>query len=580
MSEKRRRQTEEHSDSEGQNASGRHRGGAIRSFGMPESEWRARERRRARFLSKNKKRPSDEAPEVVGGQTEVTAEAGESESLQLPVGVPESRPRKPWESLVIGSVGENLSRIEQKNREIEQQKFIVQFHEEHSPHQVEHNRRILNQLIQERAEMADNKENNMPQDQREKSERISRRLELLRWVLESSRCEDERINVRAAIHGYESGYIPYSHEFTLIYAGHVVDKCPNYQSFRIDRYERLDRYFARHGPGWLWQEPPLAGHGSDVLGMKGICLNREFDIDKYHVGTYQVTLKLEVLRDKVSKGKSQTAPNKIKFKNKMNREQDADASCRLGTLLDSGATFPIILESDLARLNMNVSEYPAQGVMDVNIVGGKSKLRFYEMHVSICSEDGTSLVGQGNEAVWPTEPRSLGGFCPVLAQRDPAGSVSFVQRLSGMMPFDACYMSSAPGMARIWLGEDRRDVLGTSRLPAHFRFDTDKTFIFQYPEEFESLRQAARTPDRVIFLHEFPDKPNLLFTDSDTKVHGKSEFAIGEYQTENNGPGEKPTQSAAARRVIYVEPRRGGIKTVPRGNRRLWKKDFAKHASV
>ncbi|KAI3340602.1 hypothetical protein F4824DRAFT_496885 [Ustulina deusta] len=586
MSEKRPRGTDEYPDDDGQDELGGRRVRVIRSLRMSEDERRARERREARFLShlglrgnKKTKESSDNAQEGVGGRTESTTEARELESSQQPpVAVVKRQERKPWESLVIGSLGENLSHIERKNREIEQQRFIVQFHEQHSPHEVDHNRRILNQLLQERAEMEDNEENNMPQ-YREKSERISRRLELLRWVLDNSKCEDERINVTAAIQGYESGQIPYSPDFTLLCAGHIVDRCPNYTSFSMDRNERLERYFARHGPGWLWQEPPLAGPGNDVLGMKGTCLDREFEIDKYHIGTYQVTLELRIQRGKVSKGKSHAHSHETGHKD-ANQTQNSDASCRLGTLLDSGATFPIILESDLARLNMDLSRYPPQGVMDVNIVGGKSKLKFYEMYVSVCSEDGSSLIGQGDEAVWPTEPRSLGGFCPVLAQPDPAGShVSFVQRLSGMIPFDACYISSAPSMARVWLGEDRRDVLGTSRLPAHLRFDTDKKFIFEYPQEFETLRQAARTPDRVIFVHEFPDQPDLLLIDSDTaKVRGKSELAIGQYQDVIDGPGKKPFRKAVPHRVLQVEPRKGGIKTVPKETRPRWRRDFVKPA--
>ncbi|KAI1353426.1 hypothetical protein F5Y01DRAFT_303371 [Xylaria sp. FL0043] len=576
MSEKRPRGSD---DEEGQKGSEEHRRRAIRSFRMPDAEWRAREQRRQRFLSEQNKKSTDNTPVVAGGQNENRTEAGESgSSQQHSIGVVQSPERKPWESLVIGSLGENLSHIERKNREIEQQRFIVKFHEENSPHQVNHNRTILNRLIRERAEMEDNEENNMPEDEREKGERISRRLELLRWVLENSECEDERVNVRAAIQGYESGRIPFSHDFTLLYAGHIVDRCQDYESFCRDRTERLDRYFASHGPGWLWQEPPLAGPGIDALAMKGTCLDRELAVDKYHIGTYQVHLEFSIRRNRVSKGISQTYPHKAYSSNKT-QTRDADASCRLGTLLDSGATFPILLESDLARLNVDLTKYPAQGVMDVNVVGGRRRIKFYEMYVSICSRNGSSLVGEGNGAVWPTEPRNLGGFCPVLAQPDPPGingKGSFVQRLSGMIPFDACYISSAPSLARVWLGEDRRDVLGTSRLPAHLRFDSDKKFVFEYPQEFELLRQATRTPDRVIFLHEFPDRPDTLLIDSDANERGKSDIAIGQYRSVIEGPEKTPVKKAVPFKVIEVEPRKGGIKTVPREIRRLWRKDFIK----
>ncbi|KAF2971008.1 hypothetical protein GQX73_g2573 [Xylaria multiplex] len=552
----------------------------IRSLGMSDDEWEAREQRRINFLSDEGiwgeeqgggKKSSNNTPKVVEGQTEVATEDGESGSAQQPpVRTVESQERKPWESLVIGDLGENLSHIERKNREIEQQRFIVQFHEEHSPHQVDHNKNILNQLIRERAEMDDNEENNMPQDQREKSERISKRLELLQRVLDSSKCEDEKINVRAAIQGYESGQISFSHDFTLLYAGRVVDKCPTYESFCVDRDERLDRYFARYGPGWLWQEPPLAGTRNDALGMKGLCLERDHHNDRYGIGRYEVNLKFTVQRDKVSKGKLQPYTHQTNTGNIT--KQDSHASCRLRTLLDSGATFPIIVESDLARLNVDVSKYSAQGIMIVNALGGPMEIRFYEMYVSVCTPDDESLVGKGDMAVWPTEPRLLGGFCPVLVQGNPRGKDPLTHRLSGMIPFDACYLSSAPSLARIWLGEDRRDVLGTSRLPAHLRFDSDNSFIFQYPREFDDLRLAARTPDRVIFTHQFPDNPNTVLIDSDVaNTPGKSELAIGRYQTVSGKPGQEPSRKLVPHRIIQVEPRKGDIKVVPKKNPRPWR---------
>ncbi|KAK5632628.1 hypothetical protein RRF57_008342 [Xylaria bambusicola] len=579
MSQKRLRGTDEYSDDGSQQGTREYRSSTAGSLAMSESEWRSRERRRLRFLSRNAKKPDNKTPEIAEDQTGGAAEAREPELSQL-AGVVGSNQRKPWQSLVVGSLGENLSHIERKNREIEQQEFIVRFHEEHSPNEVDHNRRILNQLIQERAGMEDNEENHMPEDQREKGKRISQRLELLRWVLDNSRCEDEKTNVRAAIQGYESGQISYSHDFTLLYAGHIVDKCRDYESFCVDRHERLDRYAAEHGPGWLWQEPPLAGSGSDVVAKKGVCLMRNFQIDKYRIGTYQIALHFRVQRDKVSRNKRRKTPEKTNESEKATevpkKARSSDASCQLGTLLDSGATFPIILESDLARLNVDLSQYPAQGAMEVNVVGGRKKLKFYEMYVSVCTEDGRSLVSRGDEAVWPAERPTLGGFCPVLAQPDLAGSISFAQRLSGMIPFDACYLSSGPGMSRIWLGEDRRDVLGTSRLPAHLRFDTDKKFVFQYPQEFEVLRAAARTPDRVVFLHESLNRSGDVIIDTDTNVRGRSEIAIGKYQAVDRGPGQEPYTRVMPKRVIQLEPRKGGTKAIPKQDPRRWKSDYVK----
>ncbi|KAJ8127397.1 hypothetical protein O1611_g6239 [Lasiodiplodia mahajangana] len=573
------RETSQHPDDEDREGSGERRVRVIRSLGMPEDELAAREQRRRRFLALleeqgDTKESKDNTPQLVGESVGITTEASASTSLQgPPPAAGDGQGRKTWETLVIGNLGENLSRIERKNREIEQQRFIVKHHEKHSPHQVEHNRRILDRLIEERNEMEDNEENNMPQDQREKGERISRRLELLRWALDTSKCEDESINIRAAIRGYESGAIPYSHHYTLLYRGQIVDACPTYDSFCVDRSERLDRYSSELGPGWLWHEPPLAGPRDDALAMKGFCIDRSVR-ERYRVGSYHINLEFAIERDKVSRHRWRSGEKRERG---ITKDDYADASCQVETLLDSGATFPIILESDLARLDMDLSRYPAQGIMELTTLDNRSNHRFYEMHVSICSDEGDSLVSQGDDAVWPTERRSLGGFYPVIASEDPVGETDFTNRLSGMVPFDACYISSAPGMARFWLGEDRRDVLGTNRLPAHLRYDTDKTFLVQYPEEIEALRRAARTPDRVIFLHEYPDKPNVLLTDSDVPgTRGRSELAIGQYEVVDGGNKQKQPRKALAQRVIRVEPRKGGVKVIPKYKSRSWRKNFIK----
>ncbi|KAI0400790.1 hypothetical protein F4802DRAFT_609862 [Xylaria palmicola] len=569
MAEKRPRGSE-HSDSE-QDGSKKRRVRVTRSLGMSDEEWAARERRRARFLLQrqlwDEEQGNTKGADNKTQTTEIETGAGVSESSQPPVAEADSQTRKPWESLVIGNLGENLSRIERKNREIEQQRFIVKYHEEHSPHQVRHNRRILDRLVEERSKMENNEENNMPEDQREEKERMSRRLEALRQALNSSQCEDESINIRAAIQGYESGQIPYSRDFTLIYAGHIVDRCQTYDSFCVDRSERLDHYFAEHGPGWLWHEPPLAGPGNEALAMKALCLERRGN-HMYGMGLYPIFLEFAVQRERVSRGKSKKPPRQT-GNDKSTKEMKHDASCHLDTVLDSGATFPMIYESDLTWLDIDFTEYPAQGLMSVRSIEGKSSLKFYEMYVSVCTVGGRSLIGLGQEAVWPEEPRRLGGFYPVVAMKEPREGRG--DRLSGTMPFDACYMSSAPSTERIWLGEDRRDVLGTNRLPAHLRFDSDKTFTMEYPEDIEELRRTARTPDRVIFLHKFPGKPNMILTDSDSGVRGRSELAIGQYQAVDGSHGEKPSGKVLPQRIIRVEPRKGGVKTELKSDPRPWK---------
>lgn len=144
-----------------------------RSLGMPENEWAARERRRTNFEAqkgfksegqRETEEPRTDVPEQVAEQTESAAEFDTPKSQRFsPATVANNRERKPWESLIIGRLGENLSYIEHKNREIERQRYIVEYYEENSPHQVEHNRRILDRLIEEREQMEDNEENHIPE---------------------------------------------------------------------------------------------------------------------------------------------------------------------------------------------------------------------------------------------------------------------------------------------------------------------------------------------------------------------------------------------------------------------------------
>lgn len=142
---------------------------ATRLLPMSEDEWAARERRRVRSgvrrgINSDKEQETKESSNLVAGQREIRAEGNASESPQEPpASTPNNKEREPWESLVIGNLGENLSLIERKDREIKQQRFIVQYHEKNSPHQVEHNRKILDRLVQERDQMEDKEENNIPE---------------------------------------------------------------------------------------------------------------------------------------------------------------------------------------------------------------------------------------------------------------------------------------------------------------------------------------------------------------------------------------------------------------------------------
>ncbi|KAI0106655.1 hypothetical protein F4814DRAFT_451870 [Daldinia grandis] len=546
------------SDQQTKNTSSRDRKRSIRRTGMPEEERRIRQQRRRQFHARFSPTNDDkQREETEYGKSEIddsntTQAENEQESTDDPVlieaeGIQE---RKPWETLVIGSLGENLSYIEEKNREIERQQYIVRYHQEHSPHEVAHNQKILDELIQERSEMEDDQENNMPKDKREEKKRIGERLDSLNWALDTCQCEDEEVNIRAAIQGYQSGEIPYSNEFTLIYGGHIVDVCPSYQSFCIDRQERLDRYFARYGSGWLWQEPPLSGPGSEMMANKAVCLNHNGNRTNYSFGSYRVNMRFAVDRKQVMR----KAPRG--FIKGVALQPNAEVSCCFETLLDSGATIPNLSLTDLRHLNINLKYYAAQGVTKIRTVSDTQERRLFEMRVSVCSKDGTSLVGEGEQAVWPSEPRDVGGFVPVWINENAIGPQSFGERLSGMIPFESCYIGSAPTTKEMWLGEDRRDVLGARRMPSLLRYDTEKRVGLTYPEHFQRLRAEAKTPDQVIFIHKLDPakgKGSTLIDADCPGVRGKSELSILDGEFDKASRRIMPE----AREKVVLEPRTG-----------------------
>lgn len=403
----------------------------------------------------------------------------------------------------------------------------------------------------------------MPRDQRDEEKRIDERLNLLNWGLETCQCEAEEVNIRAAIEGYRSKEIPYSDNYTLIYAGHIVDFCPTYRSFCEDRQERLDRYFARFGPGWLWHEPPLSGTGVGPLAKKGACLDRSYSKASYNIGAYYICMRFTVDRSMITRGE---------------KPFDAATDKRLAqqefrTLLDSGATFPVLLDKDLRKMGVDLRWHPAQGITNLATLNAVEGYRFYEMTVSARDNDGSTIVGEGELAVWPDELRILGGLYPVCVNPAPTTrKATSADRLSGLIPFEACYMSSAPTMRRIWIGEDRRDVLGSSRMPPHMRYDSGKMLNVLIPDAtLETIRSETRTPDRVIFEHRLnaPSK-ELSLTDTDLLgERGKSQLLIVETESQ----GER-----VPRKNVILEPRRGLHETAPPRDEiapiTLWRKNF------
>ncbi len=350
-------------------------------------------------------------------------------------------------------------------------------------------------------------------EQRDARSRVSERIETLHWALDTCECEAEEVNIRAALEGYASGEIGYSDKFTLIYGGHIVDVCPTYQSFCIDRSERLRGYAEKYGAGWLWSEPPLAGSTVEMLAKNGMCLDQESS-GSWGIGHYGVHLNFEVDKSKVMSEGAQ--PNR-RNRGEIRRQSDRKTWAHFKTLLDSGATVPMLHSSDLRHLAIDMRWYACQGVITTNTANGKVKQRYFEMYVSICTEDGRSIVDPGAKVTWPGEPPVLGGFLPVVISTNKLNGarVGYTERLSGMIPFDAAYISSAPTLKRMWFGEDRRDVLGASRFPAHLRYDNERVLRIDYPRNLDRIRKGTGAPDVVIFAHHLKDSPGSQFIDTD-----------------------------------------------------------------
>jgi len=258
-------------------------------------------------------------------------------------------------------------------------------------------------------------------------------------------------------------------------------------------------------------------------------------------------------------------------------------------LLDSGATLPSLYEGDLPKLGIDRTKYAAQSARTVNTADSVLYARVYELDVSVLGGDGnmpfrsSSSSGSANHtrattpppvmakstetipeheheettrpnkrkktptltpsrSVTLPDPEPLSSTIPVLVFAGDSDDLAGDQvpgRLSGLLPFHVCYFSGAPGTFKLWMGEDRRDVLGAGRLPGQMRYgeilggvnalENAKRKVASSSSSSSSSvaapasslstqrakgggrleewweRYARRTPERVIFEHELPD---------------------------------------------------------------------------
>lgn len=141
-------------------------------------------------------------------------------------------------------------------------------------------------------------------------------------------------------------------------------------------------------------------------------------------------------------------------------------------LLDSGAELPILLHSDFELLGYSKQDMNAASVIELNAAAGQSSTALcFELQV------GLELHGSEYEHWEEISTYSEAHFFPSRVIKLPPsvdapehGGYSS-ERLSGMVPFLAYYMASAPGNGRLCLGEKRAEVLGLDNLPAGLKYD-------------------------------------------------------------------------------------------------------------
>ena len=491
--------------------------------------------------------------------TILSREQAESDSGQ--------REEAEWQpSLVIGSSSidsGNPSAKEVARRNLLQWEHIYQHHRKHTSggfqlNILDERRKDATREYEEICAKAD------PQDdvpcnetQAFKKERIQSRLAVLQKTLAQStvpECEPMRANISAAIRGYQEGIIECSRTYTLIFAGHIVDTtCRTWAEFTVDRKKRLDEYSEKHGPGFLWWEPPLAGGKDSVHAKKALLLDVkkhiepdvQFRDDQCHLRIPMCFRKESALtcrlggipRHQSETGQGDSSKSKIK-KRKWVRVDDGESDAEVlkkargvaadahephmvpertakwavlskpvqtsvgsstttgqalcfEMLLDSGCETPILYHDDLVSLGFTQNDMNAASVTIVHGANGrKSSLKIFELLAGVQLSEDDSY----DHDLFPTCVIKLDWML-----KPPVGYSG--ERLSGVLPFLAYYMSFAPGMDRAHLGDERGDVLGMQRIPGGLRYDPFmKPRLGEHRERlFKKLQ--LRNPTKIVFEH-------------------------------------------------------------------------------
>ncbi|KAF7537994.1 hypothetical protein G7Z17_g12738 [Cylindrodendrum hubeiense] len=444
--------------------------------------------------------------------------------------------------LAVGaSLGEGLSRLEEADRLVAQWEAILRNARETQPYaDLSPFARQLEKVTRERDGMVECEENMVPVEDLEstKRERIEGRIGILEKARDRCGSQASKVNIQAAIDAYKDGRILCWDKWTLVYAGHIVDHCPTYESFTVDRSERLDRYFQEYGEGWLWFEAPLAPKGN---AQPGHLLGATWAAPSGHKGKFwsgaangwNITMGFRRVRSFHSRliqsggsrpdlGQSEgnlaetrspqgrilpftpmhTGLSKKQMKGlqwTVNDDPDGPR-CFFLMHLDSGASIPSLHETDLAMLGIDMQTYSAQTEMPMATANGIVDMPLFELRVD---GDSGALTADILE-----ERRQRGEDVSekALAER---GKRFAETRLSGMLPFQVCYLACAPGMTP-WFGEDRRDVLGADRMPGQRRYEWHKGILSQEaPVDVE----ITERPRLIVFEHELGSEQKLRDVD-------------------------------------------------------------------
>ena len=362
-------------------------------------------------------------------------------------------------------------------------------------------------------------------------EAIEKRLKVLEWALSTCKFEPERENIEGAIEAYRTGAIGYTEYYTILYAGKVVDTAPNYGAFVGDRQERLDRYFATHGPHWIWYEPPLNVNPEARPAMLGsVALHRQGSSN--NLGPWHITEGFWKRSDWIRRMKATSSVMPSALEPSFQKQPDGRVFCQdagpkqaFRMTLDSGATYPSLYKSDFQKLMIDEQNYGAQSVESLKTANGEVRSRLFELFVCVLDQEQKSLVDL-NHCAFPQHPRYLGGLCPVVEVQgqlkyDFAG-FEISERLSGLLPFLACYISTTPGINTMYLGEDRKDVLGCHRMPGTRRWDIA---LPTKPSSALDETEAVYGDPKTTFLHRNgriidQDDPNMDFGSTITVDQG------------------------------------------------------------